>query len=195
MAPNQGKADILPKSHRSIDTRARSKYRVCNKNSQVPRVKFVRGVARGAAMKSTVINLVVTGLLAALPLAAIAQSEAGASCGQVEDLLAGGAAPSEVISAMVKAGKTLAGATVFAMECADQSYRVAIAEAGVALAANVNQARGVATAVAFAAGESAAETVAARKGLDNFVETARPPAQYKSDYTPHGGREDVSPSS
>lgn len=145
-------------------------------------------------MKSTVINLVVTGLLAALPLAAIAQSEAGGSCTRVADLLQGGTAPSEVVSTLVTSGKTLAGATVFAMECADEAYRVAIAEAGVTLAGNINQARGVTRAVAYAAGETAAETIAARKALDNFVKTARPPAQYQSDYTPHGGGEDVSPS-
>jgi hypothetical protein len=145
-------------------------------------------------MKSTVINLVVASLLGALPVLAIARADPGESCARVENLLEDGIAPVDVVTATVTSGKTLAGATVFAMECADQAYRMAIAEAGVALAGNINEARGVARAVAVAAGEGAPEALAARKALENFIKTARPPAQYKSDYTPHGGGGDVSPS-
>ena len=147
-----------------------------------------------SAMKSSVIHFVLAGLLGALPMLTIAQPDSGDSCARVENQLEEGMAPTDVVTATVTSGKTLAEATVFAMACADQAYRVAIAEAGVALAGNINQARGVARAVAFAAGEGAPETLAARKALDKFIKTARPPAQYKSDYTPHGGGEDVSPS-
>jgi len=145
-------------------------------------------------MKNTVFKLLLAGMLAVLPLAGHAQLDPPTSCQQVEDMLANGSTPAEVITAMVDSGMALSGATVFAMECAGAQYRSAIAEAGVGLASNLNEGRGVVRAVADTYGESSDETKAARKALKKAEKMAKQPKEYKSDYTPHGGGEDVSPS-
>tara|TARA_R110001599_G_scaffold353885_1_gene602430 strand:- start:1928 stop:2368 length:441 start_codon:yes stop_codon:yes gene_type:complete len=145
-------------------------------------------------MKNTVFNFILAGVLAALPLAAYAQLDPPTSCEQVEDMLSNGSSSAEVVNAMIDSGMALTGATVFAMECADAQYRIAIAEAGVGLASNLNEARGVVRAVADAYGESSDETNAARKAFEASEKMAKQPKEYKSDFTPQGGGADVSPS-
>lgn len=146
-------------------------------------------------MKDTLMNFALASLLAALPLAASAQIPGeDRSCQQVEDMLAAGKSPAEVVTAMVNTNMALTGATVFAMECAGEADRAAIAAAGVGLATTTDEAKGVVRAVVHAAGESSAEAKAARDALKSEKKQPKPPKGYKTDYTPHGGGDDVSPS-
>ncbi|MEM9149500.1 MAG: hypothetical protein AAGB19_03485 [Cyanobacteria bacterium P01_F01_bin.3] len=116
------------------------------------------------------------------------------SCDQVEELIRNGSTPEVIIQTLMSSGMALTGATVFAVECAGPQYRVPLAEAGVGLATNLREANGVVRAVAFAYGETSAETVAAREAFQSAEKLAKQPPEYKSNYTPHGGGEEISPS-
>ena len=136
-------------------------------------------------MRKTLTNLFLAGLLAALPLAVTAQPDeeqlAERSCEQVVSMLDAGDTPAEVVTAMVDSGMALTGATVFAMECAPEQYREALAEAGVGLAPNIREAESVVAAVTYAYGEGSAEVNAARKADKQYKKKEKPPKQYKVD--------------
>ena len=148
-------------------------------------------------MKNTLTNLFLASLLAALPLAVSAQPEeeqlVERSCEQVVNMLENGDTPAEVITAMVDSGMALTGATVFAMECAPENYREALAEAGVNLAPNIREAESVVAAVTYAYGEGSAEAKAARKADKQFKKKEKQPKKHKVDKKPGQGS-GVSPS-
>jgi hypothetical protein len=146
-----------------------------------------------SVMKTVLVKLFLPVLFTATPLIAGAQPaserEDERSCAQVEDLLAAGSSPAEVVTALVDGGMALTGATVFAVECAPEANREALARAGVELASNIQQGQGVVQAVSFAFGEQAPVTLAASSAYTDWVKTFAQPAEYQNDYTPHGGGE------
>ena len=148
-------------------------------------------------MRKTLTNLFLAGLLAALPLAVTAQPDeeqlAERSCEQVVSMLDAGDTPAEVVTAMVDSGMALTGATVFAMECAPEQYREALAEAGVNLAPNIREAESVVAAVTYAFGEGSAEAKAARKADKQYKKKEKQPKKHKVDKKPGQGG-GVSPS-
>jgi hypothetical protein len=147
-------------------------------------------------MNNTLTNLFLAGLLAALPPAVNAQPEqeqVERSCEQVVDMLDAGDTAAEVVTAMVDSGMALAGAAVFAMECAPEQYREALAEAGVGLAASIREAESVVAAVTFAYGEGSAEAKAARQADQQFKKKEKQPRKHKVDHKPGQGS-GVSPS-
>lgn len=148
-------------------------------------------------MNNTLKNVFLAGLLAALPLAVSAQPDqeqlTERSCEQVVNMLEGGDEPAEVVTAMVDSGMALTGATVFAMECAPEQYREALAEAGVGLAPNIREAESVVAAVNYAYGEGSVEATAARNADKQYKKTEKQPNQYKVDKKPGQGG-GVSPS-
>ncbi|MEM9090606.1 MAG: hypothetical protein AAGC93_17885 [Cyanobacteria bacterium P01_F01_bin.53] len=147
-------------------------------------------------MKSTLLRSLLLASAVSLPLIANAQPplDPPTSCEQVEELIRNGSTPEVIIETLMNSGMALTGATVFAVECAGPQYRVPLAEAGVGLASNLREANGVVRAVAFAFGESSPETVAARSAFASAEKLAKQPPEYKSNYTPHGGGEEISPS-
>ena len=145
-------------------------------------------------MKNTLANILLAGLLAALPMVAASQEpQVERSCEQVENMLKAGSTPTEVVAAMFDTGMALTGATVFAMKCAPAENREALAEAGVGLATTIIGAESVVAAVTDAFGEGSAETKAARKAAKQYKKQAKQPRQYNGDKRP-GGSVGVSPS-
>jgi hypothetical protein len=148
-------------------------------------------------MKNTLTNLLFTVLLAALPVAGSAlpepEREVERSCEQVENMLRAGDSPAEVVTAMVNSGMTLTGATVFAMECAPEDRRQAIAQAGVELAPTIIAAESVVAAVNYAYGEGSPEVSAAHKAAKQYKKTAGKPREYEPGNNPGQGA-GVSPS-
>ena len=148
-------------------------------------------------MNNTLANLLLVGLLAAIPMTGVAQTgqqEVGdRSCEQVDEMLAAGDMPAEVIAAMVDAGMTLAGATVFSMTCAPAERREALAEAGVGLAPNISVAESVVAAVAYTYSEGSPEALAASKAFDKLRKTFKQPQEYRPKNSP-GQSNGVSPS-
>lgn len=148
-------------------------------------------------MKNTLTTVFLAGLLAALPLAGNAQppqeQEEERSCEQVENMLAAGDTPAEVVAAMVDTGMALTGATVFAMECAPEGRRAELAEAGVELAPNILAAESVVAAVNYAFGEGSVESNAADKAGKKYKKKAKKPKEYKPKNNPGQGG-GVSPS-
>lgn len=139
-------------------------------------------------------NLLLVGLLAAMPLVATsADPQAERSCEQVEDMLKSGFSPAEVVTAMVDSGMALSAGTVFAMECASAQYREAIAAAGVGLASSTAGAESVLWAVVDAFGEYSPEATAARDALKQYKKMQDQPSVYKGSTNPTGGG-GVSPS-
>ena len=135
----------------------------------------------------TLLNLCLAGVFAVLPLTAVAVVEGDESCERVERLLQAGISAKGVVAEVVDGGMTLTEATVFAMACAGQDNRIAIATAGVALAGSLSEAQAVVTGVVAAAGETSQEAAAVREAFNTYKRTAKQPAVYEREHIPHGG--------
>jgi hypothetical protein len=144
-------------------------------------------------MKPSLRALFLFGLLAYIPLAAVAQDEGERSCDAVLSLLAGGSSAGDVVRATVATGMSLAEATVYAMECGGDENREAIATAGIEAAGNFAQAQSVADAVLASAGQTGSVAEAVSAALQDYIKHMPQPDVYQDKYTPTGGDGAVSP--
>lgn len=155
-------------------------------------------------MPSPVLKLLAACCLLSMPIMSHAQDAQDApavaaveqqppSCVDLLEMLHAGAAAEAVVRAVVATGMSLAEATVHAMGCGGDSYRNAIAVAGVKLASTLAQAQSVANAVIAAAGENSELAAAVRKAVDLVAEGLPQPSVYVDEYMPTGT--EISPAS
>lgn len=154
-------------------------------------------------MKTQVFTLLAASCLLLLPVAGNAQDApdvpAAAAhekrdCAELLAMLEAGESEETVVRAVVETGMSLSEATVYAMLCGGDSYRLAIAVAGVTLSSTLAQAQSVANAVIAAAGDNSDVAIAVREAVIVIAKGLPQPGVYVDEYTPTGGT-DVSPAS
>ncbi len=144
-------------------------------------------------MRSAILRLCLTGMLACLPLMATAAMSDSEAQSMVQTMLDDGRTAGEVITALMSDGRNLIDATIFGLVSGGESYRTLFSAAGISMSKSLSEAQSVAYALLATAGESGAVAATVDDALADYKSLIAPPSSYQGGGIAPGGG--VSPSS